>query len=93
MTYPGSNLQESIAVEHFAEGLAMLTTRDSGGWRGYIDAIPDYSDDGGYVREMVSRAVERIVTEGSKKQTWRVFVHKPLGRPLSPVLVTAMRIK
>ena len=93
MTYPGSNLQESIAVEHFAEGLAMLTTRDIGGWRGYVRDIPDYDDDGGYVREIVSRAVERIVTEGQKKQTWRVFVHKPLGRPLSPVLVTAMRIK
>ncbi len=92
MTYPGSNLEESRAVEHFAEGLAMLTTRDVGGWRGYVDGIPEY-DDGGNVREIVSRALERVVAEGSKKQTWRVFLHKPLGRPLSPVLVTAMRIK
>mmetsp|Transcript_21723 Transcript_21723/g.32886 ORF Transcript_21723/g.32886 Transcript_21723/m.32886 type:complete len:173 (-) Transcript_21723:163-681(-) len=93
MTYPGSNLEESRAVEHFAEGLAMLTTRDVGGWRGYANDIPDYDDDGGRVRENVSRALERVVAEGSKKQTWRVFLHKPLGRPLSPVLVTAMRIK
>ena len=92
MTYPGSNLEESRAVEHFAEGLAMLTTRDVGGWRGYVDSIPDY-DNGGSIRETVSRALERVVAEGSKKQTWRVFLHKPLGRPLSPVLVTAMRIK
>ena len=92
MTYPGSNLEESRAVEHFAEGLAMLTTRDVGGWKGYVDGIPDYDDEGG-VREIVSRALERVVAEGSKKQTWRVFLHKPLGRPLSPVLVTAMRIK
>lgn len=93
MTYPASNLEESRAVEHFAEGLAMLTTRDVGGWRGYVDGIPDYDDDGGRVRKIVSRALERVVAEGSRKQTWRVFVHKPLGRPLSPVLVTAMRIK
>ena len=92
MTYPGSNLEESRAVEHFAEGLAMLTTRDVGGWKGYVDGIPEY-DDGGSIREIVSRALERVVSEGSKKQTWRVFLHKPLGRPLSPVLVTAMRIK
>lgn len=93
MTYPGSNLEESRAVEHFAEGLAMLSTRDVGGWRGYVDAIPNY-DDESVIREMVSRAMERVVADGSKKnKTWRVFVHKPLGRPLSPVLVTAMRIK
>lgn len=93
MTYPASNLEESRAVEHFAEGLAMLTTRDVGGWRGYVDCIPNYDNDGGSVREIVSRALERVAEEGSKKQTWRVFVHKPLGRPLSPVLVTATRIK
>jgi len=71
----------------------MLTTRDVGGWRGYVDGIPDYDDDEGCIRENVSRALERVSAEGSRKQTWRAFVHKPLGRPLSPVLVTAMRIK
>ena len=93
MTYPASNLEESRVVEHFVEGLAMLTTRDAGGWRGYLDSIPEYDNDAGHVRDIVSQAVERIVRDGSKKQTWRVFVHKSLGRPLSPVLVTAMRIK
>jgi len=96
MTYPGSNLEESVVVEHFVEGLAMLTTRDEGGWRGYLDAIPNYYDgdgDGGSVRMLVTRAIERVVAKGEKKQTWRAFVHKPLGRPLSPVLATAMRIK
>jgi hypothetical protein len=93
MTYPASNMEESRAVEHFVEGLAMLTTRDVGGWRGYVDGIPDYDDDEGCIRENVSRALERVSAEGSRKQTWRAFVHKPLGRPLSPVLVTAMRIK
>ncbi|KAL7477833.1 hypothetical protein ACHAW6_003625 [Cyclotella cf. meneghiniana] len=107
MTYPGSNLEESIAVEHFVEGLAMLTTRDEGGWRGYVRGIPDYSfhnDDetdeelgapknAGQIRDVVSRSIKRIVSDGPQNQTWRVFVHKPLGRPLSPILMTAHRIK
>ena len=93
MTYPGSNLEESIVVEHFVEGLAMLTTRDVGGWRGYLDNIPNYNNDNGRVKTIVTQALERVVDEGENKQTWRAFVHKPLGRPLSPVLVTAMRIK
>lgn len=112
MTYPGSNLEESIAVEHFAEGLAMLTTRDEGGWKGYLEGIGDYffddegnevdakdidadddCNDGGHIRRIVTSALERVAKEGETKQTWRAFVHQPLGRPLSPVLVTAMRIK
>ena len=107
MTYPASNFEESVAVERFAEGLGMLTTRDEAGWRGYADGIPD-DDDGlvdgggggeeegareGRVRTMVTRALERVVDEGAAGQTWRAFVHRPLGRPLSPVLVTATRIK
>ncbi len=107
MTYPGSNLEESIVVEHFVEGLAMLSsTREVGGWRGYAESIPDYDDDnnnnhdheddenkGGRVRRMVTQALERVVTEGAKGQTWRAFMHRPLGRRLSPVLVTAVKIK
>ncbi|EED88462.1 predicted protein [Thalassiosira pseudonana CCMP1335] len=96
MTYPGSNLEESIAVEHFVEGLAMLTTRNEGGWRGYVDNIPEYVNEDGTkddsIRVLITQAIERVVAEGPKKQTWRAFVHKPLGRPLSPVLATAMRI-
>jgi len=112
MTYPGSNLEESIAVEHFVEGLAMLTTRDEGGWKGYLEGIGDYffddegnevdaedidgsddCDDGGHIRRIVTSALERVAEDGETKQTWRAFVHQPLGRPLSPVLVTVMRIK
>ena len=95
MTYDNSNLEESIVVEHFVEGLAMLTTRE--GWRGYADSIPDYDNleggRGGVVRTLVTQALERVVAGGEGKQTWRAFVHKPLGRTLTPVLVTAMRIK
>jgi hypothetical protein len=102
MTYPASNLEESIAVEHFVEGLAMLTTRDEGGWRGYLESIPEYSCNndgtceettGSRIKELVSESIERVAQDGSPKQTWRAFVHKPLGRPLSPILVTAHRIK
>eukprot|EP00584_Thalassiosira_punctigera_P025171 CAMPEP_0172569494 /NCGR_PEP_ID=MMETSP1067-20121228/123721_1 /TAXON_ID=265564 ORGANISM="Thalassiosira punctigera, Strain Tpunct2005C2" /NCGR_SAMPLE_ID=MMETSP1067 /ASSEMBLY_ACC=CAM_ASM_000444 /LENGTH=461 /DNA_ID=CAMNT_0013361327 /DNA_START=101 /DNA_END=1486 /DNA_ORIENTATION=- len=96
LTYPGSNLEESTVVERFVEGLAMLTTRDAGGWRGYVQGIPDDDEDGrrgDRVRALVTKALERVVAQGARGQTWRTFVHKPLGRPLSPVLVTAMRIK
>lgn len=110
MTYPGSNMEESIVVEHFVEGLAMLTTREEGGWRGYAESIPDYGDGNdsskinndddddddenkARVRRMVTHALERVAAEGTKDQTWRAFVHRPLGRRMSPVLITAMKIK
>ncbi|KAL7546964.1 hypothetical protein ACHAWF_010280, partial [Thalassiosira exigua] len=93
LTYPGTNLEESVAVERFVEGLAMLTTRDPGGWRGYVEGIPDGERGEGRTRALVGRALERVVAEGANGQTWRAFVHRPLGRPLSPVLVTATRIK
>jgi len=97
MTYPASNEEESIVVEHFMEGLGMLTTRSEGGWRKYVSVIPNYNDDNGRIRIMVTHALERVVTESGggddNTSAWRVFVHKPLGRPTSPVLVTATRIK
>eukprot|EP00571_Detonula_confervacea_P007838 CAMPEP_0172329438 /NCGR_PEP_ID=MMETSP1058-20130122/60880_1 /TAXON_ID=83371 /ORGANISM="Detonula confervacea, Strain CCMP 353" /LENGTH=405 /DNA_ID=CAMNT_0013046609 /DNA_START=459 /DNA_END=1673 /DNA_ORIENTATION=- len=72
MTYPASNAEESIVVEHFVEGLAMLTSRDGGGWRGYLEGIPDYDteEDEGRVRMMVVQALERVVAEGERKQAW-----------------------
>lgn len=45
------------------------------------------------VRETVRLALERVKADGAEKQTWRVFDHRPLGRPLSPILFTGMRIK
>jgi hypothetical protein len=102
MTYPASNKEESIVVEHFMEALGMLTTRSTeGGWQKYVNDIPNYDDiddNNGRVRSMVTQAVERVVSESSSGNdntttAWRVFVHKPLGRPTSPVLVTATRIK
>jgi Putative rRNA methylase. len=45
------------------------------------------------IRDAVKLALERVHSTGFQKQTWRVFEHKPLGRPLSPILFTGMRIK
>ena len=52
-------------------------------WNGQTDSI----------RQSVKMGLERIKEQGYEKQTWRVFDHRPLGRPLSPILFTAMRIK
>ena len=95
MTYPGTTPLEADAVKYFAEGLAMLTTRDKAGWQGYVDAIPLDADGSGAttVRDAVRTSLERVVKMGVPKQTWRAYEHKPLGRPLSPILITAMRIK
>ena len=95
MTYPGTTPLEADAVRYFAEGLAMLTTRDPAGWQGYVDAIPPDADGSGAtaVRDAVRTSLERVVQAGVPKQTWRAYEHKPLGRPLSPILITAMRIK
>eukprot|EP00566_Odontella_aurita_P014074 CAMPEP_0113560680 /NCGR_PEP_ID=MMETSP0015_2-20120614/19564_1 /TAXON_ID=2838 /ORGANISM="Odontella" /LENGTH=453 /DNA_ID=CAMNT_0000462409 /DNA_START=85 /DNA_END=1446 /DNA_ORIENTATION=+ /assembly_acc=CAM_ASM_000160 len=93
MTYPGTCLDEANAVKYFCEGLAMLTSRDPGGWRGYVEKIPVDTTGSTSVRDLVQSSLERVVSEGDANQTWRVFEHKPLGRPLSPILVAAMRIK
>jgi len=48
------------------------------------------------VRELVKIALERVANahgNAQTKQTWRVFDHRSLGRPMSPILFTAMRIK
>ncbi len=45
------------------------------------------------IRETVRLALERVKADGFEKQTWRVFDHRPLGRPLSPIMYSAMRIK
>ena len=87
MTYPGTCEDEAGAVQAFAEGLAMLTTRQPGGWEEGVNSLPDS------IREVVRESMQKVKDNGDKKQTWRVFDHRPLGRPMSPILVTAMRIK
>lgn len=50
-------------------------------------------DNNATVREAVKLALDRVKTNGFEMQTWRVFEHRPLGRPLSPILISGMRIK
>jgi len=45
------------------------------------------------IKDTVRLALERVKADGFGQQTWRVFDHRPLGRPLSPILFTGMRIK
>jgi len=112
MSYPGNGWKEHSAVNYFMEGMAMFTTRDKGGWMGFVDGIPsdfeleerhivlyggtsevDASKGECTTRDTVRLALERVKMEGFEKQTWRVFDHRSLGRPLSPILFTGMRIK
>ena len=111
MTYPGNGWKEHCAVNYFMEGMAMFTTRNKGGWMGFIDGMPSdfelerrhidtYGGDCKVVaskeefttRDTVRLALDRVKMDGFDKQTWRVFDHRSLGRPLSPTLFTGMRI-
>ena len=97
MTYPRSNLSEDYAVHALLEGMALLTSKRVN-LQDYVDNLgPDPSgddDDISYsVRDAVRIALDRIVAEGPRQQTWRVMENKMLGRPLSPALLTATRIK
>eukprot|EP00557_Chaetoceros_sp_GSL56_P009382 CAMPEP_0176488280 /NCGR_PEP_ID=MMETSP0200_2-20121128/6619_1 /TAXON_ID=947934 /ORGANISM="Chaetoceros sp., Strain GSL56" /LENGTH=436 /DNA_ID=CAMNT_0017885241 /DNA_START=177 /DNA_END=1487 /DNA_ORIENTATION=- len=58
-----------------------------------VDQLTDEDDGTASIRYTVQLALERVHSMGFQKQTWRVFEHKPLGRPLSPILFTGMRIK
>lgn len=97
-TYPRSNKNEDYAVHALLEGLALLSSKSTDWRRDYLDELgpdPDTTDgENEYsVRDAVRAALERIVDEGPPKQTWRVLENKMLGRSLSPILLTATRIK
>lgn len=98
-TYPRSNKNEDYAVHALLEGLALLSSKTVDWRRDYVDELgpdPDVSsgNENEYtVQDTVRAALERIVAEGPRKQTWRVLENKMLGRSLSPILLTATRIK
>ena len=97
-TYPRSNKNEDYAVHALLEGLALLSSKSVDWRRDYVDELgPDPESRSGedeyVVQETVRAALERIVAEGPRKQTWRVLENKMLGRALSPILLTATRIK
>jgi len=104
MTYPGSDLEEALSVQAFAEGLAMLTSKRVGGWESSLEDFDmnllsssnqneDWDKRQHHIKESVREAIHKVQSEGYGKQTWRVFQHCPLGRPFSPILVTMTRIK
>jgi hypothetical protein len=99
-TYPRSNKNEDYAVHALLEGLALLSSKSVNWRRDYVEELgPDIDSHDGEedecysVRDTVRAALERIVHEGPPKQTWRVMENKMLGRALSPILLTATRIK
>jgi len=92
MTYPGTSLDEAEAVTAFCEALALLTARDEGAAQKRVDELAKHNNMM-EARDIVQHALERVIYNGDSFQTWRVFDHRPLGRPISPILVTATRIK
>ena len=53
----------------------------------------NFESDAYSVRDLVTATLHKIQNEGANKQTWRVMEHKMIGRALSPILLTATRIK
>mmetsp|Transcript_13692 Transcript_13692/g.20092 ORF Transcript_13692/g.20092 Transcript_13692/m.20092 type:complete len:127 (-) Transcript_13692:28-408(-) len=107
LTYPGTNVNEANAVSYFCEGLVLFTAREENRWKRFVESIPpdaDVVEEGNdvneeaslrtfAVRDIVTASLQRVFEQGSKNQTWRSFRHEQLGRPLSPILVTAIKIK
>jgi hypothetical protein len=92
-SYPKTNPNEDYAVHSLLETLSLLSSKEMD-WRDYVAHLgPDPTDPLQYlVRDAVQAAVDRIAAARAQ-QNWRVFQHALLGRPLSPILLTATRIK
>jgi len=96
ITYPQSNEDEAIAVLAFMEGLSLLN-KD---WDNFIRTTLLHDDNDRYIYNIVYNAllyvsdnIARNVDNNNKKHVWRVFEHRPLGRAMSPSLVTATKIQ
>ena len=98
VTYPQTNREEAIAVLAFMEGLALLNKKE-GDDNYWVDFIQEkLKDEDVYVYDLVYDALMCVFDtigglDGKRRNVWRVFEHKPLGRALSPSLVTAVRIQ
>jgi hypothetical protein len=97
MTYPKTNPNEDYAVHALFEAMALLSSTQIY-WTDYLlelgeDAKTENGDSLFTVKDCVSAAMKRIVEQGDGQQTWRVMEHKMMGRPMSPQLLTATRIK
>jgi len=98
MTYPGTNAEEAQGVRLFLSSLAMFSSKISS-WEDYLRSGGESSTSSSRVRLTVEEishlrdALQRTLDEGGASQVWRVFEHNSLGRPLSPVLITATKIR
>ena len=98
MTYPGTNAEEAQGVRLFLSSLAMFSSKNSS-WEDYLRSGGESSTSSSRVRLTVEEmshlrdALQRTHDEGGTAQVWRVFEHNSLGRPLSPVLITATKIR
>lgn len=57
-----------------------------------IDSSTKKNDDQ-KIEIKIQLELRRLKNDGEPMQTWRVYEHKQLGRPVSPILLTATRIK
>jgi Putative rRNA methylase len=103
MTYPMTNRKEDFAARSLLEGLAIISSRQIN-WRDYLSMLgPDPSEYPSNIEQMttttfsvqttVCDALTRVIERGNPNQTWRTMEHRMLGRPFSPILVTATRVK
>lgn len=91
MTYPRSNLEEARLVKGFLTGLSLLSSKSPSSWQN--DLFHDTTYGSPEMDCLLRDSLLRTVREGCKVQAWRVVEHSSLGRPSSPVLFTATRIK
>mmetsp|Transcript_5051 Transcript_5051/g.7304 ORF Transcript_5051/g.7304 Transcript_5051/m.7304 type:complete len:503 (+) Transcript_5051:75-1583(+) len=98
MTYPKTNADEDYAVRTLLECLALLSSKTID-YNQLLESLEHESHPEEKrcnlkkIKEVVTEAMARIVDEGGQDQAWRVMDHKMMGRPFSPILLTAIRIK
>eukprot|EP00797_Seminavis_robusta_P005178 Sro133_g062960.1 rRNA Methylase (391) ;mRNA; r:36873-38045 len=85
MTYPGSNLQEDLAVRTLLEAAVAMTNTQGPSWE---EAIVECSDE---LEALLTTQLQRM--EKGPARTFRVAEHKKIGLPKAPILMTATRIK
>jgi hypothetical protein len=92
VTYPKTGPREDIAVRALLECMALLSSRALT-WQEYLNNNESLEGSNADIKELVQKAMERVIRLGAPQQTWRVSEHKKLGMERAPILLTAIRIK
>ncbi len=95
MTY-SSNPLEQEAVHVLLEAMALLSVRNRCQLLQELFQAPPMSSSSPEYAHMISlvqTALEKVQEYHHDKSCWRVIQHKSMGRPQSPMLVTATRIR